>query len=90
MIRQKGGAGWAVGVSIREVVEALALDKRAVLPISVYQEGALGIRDVCLSLPTIVDRSGAAEVIEPVVSDSERELLQKSADSLRDVLAKVL
>lgn len=90
VIRQKGGAGWAVGVSIREVVEALALDKRAVLPISVYQEGALGIRDVCLSLPTIVDRSGAAEVIEPVVSDSERELLQKSADSLRDVLAKVL
>ncbi|MEP0765272.1 MAG: lactate/malate dehydrogenase family protein [Fimbriimonadia bacterium] len=90
VIRQKGGAGWAVGVSIREVVEAVALDKRALLPISVYQEGALGIRDVCLSLPTIVDCSGAASVIEPSVSDSERELLLKSAESLRDVLDKVL
>jgi len=90
VIRKKGGAGWAVGVSIRQVAGAVALDKQEVLPISVYQEGALGIRDVCLSLPTVVGRKGAIRIIEPAVSDAEAEGLRKSGESLADVLSKVL
>lgn len=90
VIRQKGGAGWAVGVSIREVAEAVALDKTCVLPISVYQQGALGISDVCLSLPTVVGRKGVVRIIEPFVSDAEAEGLRKSGESLKEVLAKVL
>jgi L-lactate dehydrogenase len=90
VIRKKGGAGWAVGVSIREVVEAVALDKHAVLPISVLQAGALGIKDVCLSMPTVVGRKGVIRVVEPVVSDEEADLLRKSGESLAEVLTKVL
>ncbi|MCS7065175.1 MAG: hypothetical protein NZL85_02740, partial [Fimbriimonadales bacterium] len=46
VIRLKGGAGYAVGVAISEVVNAIALNKHQVLPVSTLQKGALGIHDV--------------------------------------------
>jgi len=89
VIRLKGGAGRAVGVSIKEVVEAIALNTEKVLPVSSWQKGALGISDISLSLPTKVGRKGVLEVIEPVVNEVEREGLHKSAQSLKDVLAQI-
>jgi L-lactate dehydrogenase len=89
VIRLKGGAGRAVGVSIKEVVEAMALDNGALLPISSMQKGKLGIEGISLSLPTRVGRRGVVEVLEPVVSDAEREALLKSADALKAVRAQI-
>ncbi|MDR3688387.1 MAG: lactate/malate dehydrogenase family protein [Fimbriimonas sp.] len=89
VIRLKGGAGRAVGVSIKEVVEAIALNSDKVLPVSSWQKGTLGISDISLSLPTKVGRKGVVEVLEPVVNDKEREGLHKSAQSLKDVLAQI-
>lgn len=89
VIRLKGGAGRAVGVSIKEVVESIALDQDRVLPVSSVQTGTLGIEGIALSLPTVVGRHGVKSVMEPVVNDSEREGLQGSASSLKDVYAKV-
>ena len=90
VIRQKGGAGRAVGVSIKEVVEAIALDSEAVLPVSSWQKGTLGISDISLSLPTKVGRRGVVSVLEPSVSEEETRGLHASAESLKDVLSKIL
>jgi L-lactate dehydrogenase len=89
VIRLKGGAGRAVGVSIKEVVEAIALDTESVLPVSSWQKGTLGISDISLSLPTKVGRKGVLQVLEPSVSLEEREALHKSAESLKSVLAQI-
>lgn len=89
VIRLKGGAGRAVGVSIAEVLHAIALDSGALLPVSAMQHGALGISDVCLSLPTRVGRSGALAIVEPKVTDSEKDLLHKSAASLKEVWSQI-
>jgi L-lactate dehydrogenase len=89
VIRLKGGAGRAVGISIKEVVEAIALDSHAVLPISSVQTGKLGISDISLSLPTVVGRHGVVEVIEPVVSEQEKADLHKSAASLKEIWAMI-
>lgn len=89
VIRLKGGAGRAVGVSIGEVVHAMALDSGAILPVSSMQSGKAGISGVCLSLPTRVVRKGVGEILEPVVNEEEAAGLQKSAASLKDVLAQL-
>jgi L-lactate dehydrogenase len=89
VIRLKGGAGRAVGVSIAEVVHAIALDSEAILPVSSVQKGTLGISGIALSLPTKVGRSGIVQVLEPQVSEAEKEALHKSADSLKSVLAQI-
>ena len=89
VIAQKGGAGRAVGVSIKEVVEAMALDNGKVLPVSAAQTGTMGISDISLSLPTVVGRHGVVEIYEPAVSDTERDLLHKSAEALKATFAQV-
>lgn len=89
VIRQKGGAGRAVGISIKEVVEGLALDDGRLLPVSTKQAGTLGIEGISLSMPTVVGRHGAVEVWEPDVTDAEREKLHASAKSLKDTWAMV-
>jgi len=89
VIRLKGGAGRAVGVSIREVVHAMALNSGAVLPVSTPQKGIFGISDISLSLPTKVGRHGPIEVLEPVVSAEEKKAIQHSASSLKEVLSHV-
>ena len=89
VIRLKGGAGRAVGVSIGEVVHAIALNSEAVLPVSSVQGGKLGISDISLSLPTKVGRRGVVEVMEPTVNEKEREGLLASAQSLKDVFSQI-
>ena len=64
VIRKKGGAGFAVGVAIQEVIETIALDRRRMLPVSSVQDGCYGIRDVALSVPTVVGRSGVVQTLE--------------------------
>lgn len=89
VIRQKGGAGRAVGMSIAEVVNAIALDNGRILPVSALQKGAFGVNDIAYSMPTVVGRTGAVQIWEPKVSDAEAEGLKKSAQSLRETWAVV-
>src|SRR5262249_44740127 len=89
LIKLKGGSGFAVGLSIREVVEALARDSRRVLPVSSLQQGLYGIRDVCLSGPTVVGWGGVREQIELDLTPKERLALQQSARVLRETIDQV-
>ncbi len=59
MIKKKTGAGFAVGVSIAEVIHAIALDAKRVLPVSTVLTGPYGLRDVSISVPTVIGRAGA-------------------------------
>jgi L-lactate dehydrogenase len=90
VIKLKTGAAFAVGISIREVVESAALDRRRVLPVSTMQHGLYGLRDVCLSVPTVVGRAGALEQKEIELWPKEKMALQKSGQVLKETLAAVL
>lgn len=89
VIKLKGGAGFAVGLSIREVVHAIALDSRRVLPVSSLVNGPYGIRDVCLSVPTEVGCGGVRKQIELALTPKERLGLQNSARVLRETIEQV-
>src|SRR6476469_808148 len=58
VIKKKGGAGWAVGIAIRDVVHAILLNKQCLLPVSSLVQGAYDIRNVCLSVPSVVGSGG--------------------------------
>jgi L-lactate dehydrogenase len=89
VIKRKGGAGWAVGIAIRDVVHAVLLNKRTLLPVSSLVKGAYGIRDICLSVPTVVGRAGIVDHVEIKLWPKEQMGLQQSARALKDTLAKV-
>src|SRR5881296_1514548 len=89
VIKRKGGAGWAVGIAIREVVHAVLLDKKALLPVSSLSQRAYDIRDVWLSVPSVVGRRGVEKHLEIKLWPKEQMALQQSAKALKDTLAKV-
>jgi L-lactate dehydrogenase len=89
VIKMKGGAGYAVGLSIREVVHAIALDSRRVLPVSSLIQGGYGIQDVCLSVPTEVGCGGVRKQLELALAPKERLGLQNSARVLRETISAV-
>lgn len=89
VIKLKGGSSFAVGLSIREVVHALAQDSRLVLPVSTLQQGAYGVRDVCLSVPTVVGCGGVRQQVELALTTKERLGIQQSARVLRETIDQV-
>jgi L-lactate dehydrogenase len=86
IIRRKGATNHAIGLVTAALLRASLRGERRVQTVSRVQHGALGIRDVALSLPTIVDAGGAVEVLTPELSPDERSALERSADVLRDAL----
>jgi L-lactate dehydrogenase len=89
VIKRKGGAGWAVGLSIRDVVHAVLLNKRALLPVSSLLQGAYDIRDICLSVPSVVSRKGVDSHVNMKLWPKELMALQASARALKETLGKV-
>lgn len=81
-ITTKGGAGWAVGLSIAEVVHAMALNQPRIFPVSSQLNEEYGIRNTCLSVPTLVDRSGVVRRYEMELWPREASMLSASAKAL--------
>lgn len=90
VIKKKGGAGFAVGASIADVIHSIALDQRRILPVSSLQNGLYGLRDVAISVPTVVGRSGVLGCIEIDLWPKEKMALQNSGKVLRETIDKVL
>jgi L-lactate dehydrogenase len=85
IIRGKGATNFAIGLSSARIIEAMLHDEGRVLPVSSLLDGQYGIRDICLSLPTIVDRGGVRAVLSPPIADEEVAALRRSADAVRSV-----
>jgi L-lactate dehydrogenase len=89
VLKKKGGAGYAVGIAIRDVIHAVILNKKAMLPVSSLVQGAYGLRNVCLSIPSVVSRKGVEQHIELKLWPKEQMALQQSARALQETMAKV-
>ena len=89
VIALKGGAGYSIGLVTAQLVNAIVLDTKQVLPVSSFQTGLFGINDVCLSVPTIVGRGGVEGLVEIQLWEKEKSALQNSARVLRETLWQV-
>ena len=69
IIRGKGATNYAVGLASARIIEAVLYDQRQVLPVSSLLDGQAGIHDVCLSLPSVVDRLGVELVLPSPLSE---------------------
>ncbi len=90
VIKRKGGAGFAVGIAIQDVIESIALDRRRVLPVSSVQSGCYGVRDVALSVPTVIGRQGVLDRQEIELWPKEMQGMRASGAALRKTLDVVL
>ncbi|XZE20248.1 lactate/malate dehydrogenase family protein [Pirellulaceae bacterium SH449] len=90
-LSKKGGAGFAVGIAIRDVIHAIALDQNRLMPVSTVQDGqCYGIDHVAISVPTVVGRTGAKQRVEVDLWPKELQGLKASAAAIKPTLETVL
>ncbi|MEJ8546970.1 malate dehydrogenase [Brevibacillus borstelensis] len=84
-----GSAYYAPAASLVQMAEAILKDKKRILPSIAYLQGEYGYNDLYLGVPTILGGKGIEKIIELELTAEEKAALDKSADSVRNVM-KVL
>jgi len=82
-----GSAYYAPGTSVVEMVDAILLDKRRVLPASVLLQGEYGITGTFVGVPIKLGAGGMEQIIEISLTGKESAALTKSAASVQDLVA---
>jgi malate dehydrogenase len=83
---KSGSAYYAPSAAVAEMVDAILLDRKQVLPCAVRLEGEYGIRGLFVGVPVKLGAGGAEEIIQLDLSDEERVALQRSADSVKELV----
>ena len=82
-----GTSAWyAPGAAVAEMVEAIVLDQKRVLPCTAYLEGEYGIDGLYIGVPVKLGGGGIEEIVELELSERERAELETSADAVREVV----
>jgi malate dehydrogenase len=84
-----GSAYYAPSAAAVQMVEAIALDKRRILPCSAWLQGEYGLKDVFCGVPCKIGRNGLDGILEITLTDAERAELAKSAEAVRSTQAVV-
>lgn len=85
IIDAKGATNFAVGLALVKITTSIIRNENSALTVSTLLSGQYGIRGVCLSLPTIINRSGVDRVICPSLTEAEQAALGASADTIRKI-----
>jgi malate dehydrogenase len=87
LVKLLGTSAWyAPGAAAAQMVDAVMLDEKRVLPCTAYLEGEYGIDGLYLGVPVKLGRAGIEEVVELELSEDEQTMLNESADAVREVV----
>ena len=88
IVKLLGTSAWyAPGAASAQMVDAVCLDEKRVLACTAYLQGEYGIDDLYMGVPVKLGAGGIEEILEVDLSDDERQMLQASADAVREVVA---
>jgi malate dehydrogenase len=82
-----GSAYYAPAAAVVQMVEAIVLDKRRIVPCSAWLTGEFGMKDLFLGVPCKLGKNGLEKIIEVTLTNDEKAALEKSADSVREMIA---
>ncbi len=86
IIELKGRTYYAIGLGLTRIVESILRNENAILTVSSLIQDYYGISDVCLSVPSIINREGIADILRLPLEENEVELLHKSAEVLKKAI----
>jgi L-lactate dehydrogenase len=89
IIDRKVATFYGVSMAIKRITEAILRNEHSILTVSSMLNGEYGVSGIAMSVPTIVSSEGIHKIVELKLSDNEKVLLTKSADTLKDILAHV-
>jgi malate dehydrogenase len=83
---KEGSAYYAPSAAITQMVEAVLLDKKRILPACVYLEGEFGINGLCVGVPVKLGAGGMEQVMEIKLTADEQAALKGSADTVQELV----
>ncbi len=87
LVKLLGTSAWyAPGAACAQMVDAILLDEKRVLPCTAYLEGEYGIDGLYMGVPVKLGRQGIEEILQVDLDENEQAMLAKSADAVRDVV----
>ncbi|AYM03887.1 MULTISPECIES: L-lactate dehydrogenase [Levilactobacillus] len=87
IINRKGATFYGVATCLMRITKAILRDENAVLPVGAPLNGEYGLNDIFIGTPAIINAKGIEKVIEVPLSDKEKDLMAKSAETLKKVTA---
>ena len=84
-----GGAYYAPGAAVAEMIEAILKDKRKILPCAAYLNGEYGVKGLYVGVPVKLGRRGMEQVIEITLTSEEQAAFQKSVAAVRELVEKL-
>lgn len=89
IIKNKGATYYAIAITVNTIVETLLKNQNTIRTVSSVIDGIYGIKDVAISLPSIINSNGVQRIVEFPLTSEEEQLLLKSADAIKAVLKEV-
>jgi malate dehydrogenase len=87
LVELLGTSAWyAPGAAAAQMVDAIMLDEKRVLPCTAYLEGEYGVRDLYMGVPVKLGAGGVEEIVKLKLSDAEKRMFRQSAAAVRDVV----
>ncbi|MGA1825148.1 MAG: L-lactate dehydrogenase [bacterium] len=86
IIKSKGSTYYAIALALVRITEAILRDENSILPVSTLINDYYGISDICLSIPSLVNRNGVEKFLRLELSLKEQEQLVHSAASLKTII----
>ena len=87
LVELLGTSAWyAPGAAAAQMVDAIVLDEKRVLPCTAYLEGEYGVRDLYMGVPVKLGAGGVEEIVKLKLSDAEKRMFRESAAAVRDVV----
>jgi malate dehydrogenase len=82
-----GTSAWyAPGAAAAQMVEAIVRDQKRIFPVCALLNGEYGMKDIYLGVPVKLGKNGIEQIIELQLNDAEKELLNNSATSVKEVM----
>jgi malate dehydrogenase len=84
-----GSAFYAPSAAAIQMTEAILKDKKRILPCCVYLDGEYGLKDICFGVPVKLGAGGAEAIIELQLTEEEKKLVAKSAESVKKSISEL-
>ncbi|MGW8249256.1 MAG: L-lactate dehydrogenase [Anaerolineales bacterium] len=89
IIEAKGATYYGIGSALARIVEVILRDQRAILTVCSPLPDVVGVKDVTISLPSLVSGEGILATFPPAMDEKERSELEHSASLLKDIIQQI-
>lgn len=89
IVNKKGVTCYGISMCVSNLVKAIYSAENVVYPVSAYLNGEYNLKNICIGVPAIINRSGIGKIIELNLTRNEKSKFNISADLLKNIQNKI-